>query len=201
MSKIKMKKGCAMNTSPLFHLGCGIHSDFAVSYLTSQNGFDYPNIIDLTQYDTMDTNIVYCYYNGTPLTLPKEMWAACKKKGESDEYCATEHLDLYKAQLDEMEARLTKLCGKQDIGDQEARLRVLYPERAPKLVLVTWVLNIAALIKAKRLKDDEQNGWLYKIERGPNEIQMVVGADTTPEERMRMLMAGFSNRRVRRARR
>jgi hypothetical protein len=104
---------------------------------------------------------------------------------------------MYKKQLDECEDRLTKLCGKEAIGDQEARLRVLYPTRQPAEILVCWVLNIAALIKTKRLKDDEQNGWLYKIERGPNAIQMVVGADTTPQERLMMMLGG--NRRMRRA--
>jgi hypothetical protein len=150
----------------------------------------------------MDANTVFCYYNGTPLALPKDLWAIVKAKGETDDYCREDQLDFYKRQLDEMEDRLTKLCGREDIGDQEARLRQLYPEKKPVELLLVWVMNIAALIKTKRLKDDEQNGWLYKIERGPNATQLVVGADTTPEERLMMMMAGAlagSNRRMRRA--
>lgn len=153
----------------------------------------------MTYPNRMDADAVYCYYNGTPLAVTKALWEVVKAKGESDDYCREDQLDLYKKQLDEMEERLTVLCGNSNIGDQEARLRQLYPDRKPIEMLLMWVLNIAALIKTKRLKDDEQNGWLYKIERGRNEIQMVVGADTTPEDRMRMLLAGFGNRRMRRA--
>lgn len=139
----------------------------------------------------MDANTVYCYYNGTPLAVNKRVWAECKKKGESAEYCAPEHLDHYKKQLDEMEEQLTRVCGTQHIGDQEKRLKQAFPSSKPVFLLVTWVLNIAALIKAKRLKDDEQNGWLYKVEEGNKTTRMVVGADTTPEERLRMVMAGL----------
>lgn len=145
----------------------------------------------------MDANIVYCYYNGTGLVLPKAVWVEVKKKGESAEYCATENLDLYKKQLDCWEAELTRICGTEDIGDQEARLKQAFPTKHPRELLVCWALNIAALIKTGRLKDDEQNGWLYKIERGPNEVQLVVGADTTPQERMRMVIAGLRNKRTR----
>lgn len=142
----------------------------------------------------MDANTVYCYYNGTPLALPKQLWVLVKAKGESAEYCATEQLDRYKRQLDTMEEAITRACNGGDIGDQEARLKQAFPTEQPARMLICWVMNIAALIKAKRLKDDEQNGWLYKIERGPKEVQLVVGADTTPADRMRMIAAGMGRR-------
>lgn len=146
----------------------------------------------------MDANTVYCYYNGTPLALPKQLWMLAKAKGESAEYCAPEELDRYKKQLDKIEDGITRACAGGDIGDQEARLKQVFPTEKPVVLLLAWVMNIAALIKTKRLKDDEQNGWLYKIERGPNEVQLVVGADTTSTDRMGMVMAGL-NRRQRRA--
>lgn len=97
--------------------------------------------------------------------MEKHVFAECLKKGSSDEYAKEEFAEMYRKQLDEMEEKMCEYSRRHPfVGrEQMAVLTAIYgSEKDAHMAYVMWFLNIAALLKLKKVESDNNTGWLIR---------------------------------------
>ena len=118
------------------------------------------------------TKYVMCFYKGTCLPIPKDLWADVMKSAQNDKFYPEQSSKFFKDFLTHVESRLRKK-GKNTTSNLEETLQGIYPDTPAIVTAMTWVSAIAVLLQRKVIQNDLMNGWLSFDLDEPSNAMMV----------------------------